>query len=609
MGIGSLARVPWAAAVGVGVTAAELAVIALAGAGRLAPGTGTDDVPWLAVWFAYSLAGAVVLERVPRSAVGWLLCGIGFVPTAGIALEEAAGEGTALAAALYLLMPPLLLVGVPAAFPAGVGPSPRRRAAAAAAAAACQAGLATVVTPAGFDAVVEPVVLLGSALGGLTCLTWHLRLARRAPGPRRTQHGVFLGGFAATVVVMVLGVVVVAAVGDDELGMAWVQLAGLCCIPLGTAVAMLGTGLWGTDLAWGRRIVHVAILCVAASTAVVLVAALVSGLALSPFWVAVGAVAAAVLLVPALWWLWKAVGHLLYGPGRMAPRRLDDPDGVEDADLAGLVSAALRASAAEVVTQDPAGAPAGSLVLPLGAGRHLVVHPRRAGESFTRRDRTVAERMAAELAVHLERRELRRRLDAAQSALAEQRRRDQQRLRAALHDTVGPLLVGAEMHARALRDAATAPGIDAVYDSLRQAREAMRSVLDEGSPRALAAGLETALAELCAKWPEPPVAFESTLDRPVGSPVATAAYHVVAEALANVAQHAGADSCTVRMYTAGRELVVEIDDDGNGIDSTQTTGIGLASMRGRALELGGELALEPLPRGTRVTARFPLGAG
>ncbi|MFN8512546.1 MAG: hypothetical protein U0232_16455 [Thermomicrobiales bacterium] len=50
-----------------------------------------------------------------------------------------------------------------------------------------------------------------------------------------------------------------------------------------------------------------------------------------------------------------------------------------------------------------------------------------------------------------------------------------------------------------------------------------------------------------------------------------------------------------------------IADDGVGIAAGRRAGVGLASMRERAEELGGTCIIEPNPGGgTRVTARLPL---
>lgn len=600
-------RHPLAAAVGICLAAAEGALLAVVSTGRLAPVAVPADVAWFGVWFAHTLAGAIVLERVPRSPVGWLLCIIGTIPFLAVLLElgaDAAGPATS---APYLLIPPLLLLALPATFPDGMGRSRLRRVALAGALVLAGLALVTVVLPPDAVGPLSAAVVGGSAVGGLVLLAEHLRLARRAPQPRRTQHVIFLAGFAAVVVVMLLGQVVGALVGAPAAGSSWIQVLGLVCLPAAIAVAMLGAGLWGTDLARGRRAAQVGLVLLPVGVCAILLIAVVVALLPRPGAAAAVAAGGALLLAAGMSWAWRAAGRRLYGPGGPTADVPISADG--ETDHVALVAAALRSPSA-LLSTTPEDAPPGALVVPLGRGRHLVVHPRRPGESFTRRDGEVAARMGAALAVQLERADLSRSLDAAHAALATQRREEQRRLRGTLHDTVGPLLVGAEMQARALRDAhGTAETVE-IHDSLRQAREAMRDVLDEGSPRALAAGLVPALTVLAARWRHPPVTITNDLDPDdadrLGARTCAAAYLIVAEALANVTQHAAAASCQVRLAVERGRLLVSVTDDGVGIDPTRTPGLGLASLRGRALELGGELMVLAAGSGTTVTAYLPL---
>jgi signal transduction histidine kinase len=96
---------------------------------------------------------------------------------------------------------------------------------------------------------------------------------------------------------------------------------------------------------------------------------------------------------------------------------------------------------------------------------------------------------------------------------------------------------------------------------------------------------------------------------PLPAAVEVACYRVAQEALTNVARHARANTCRVRLSVdrgAGM-LEVEITDDGAGIPEERVAGVGLSSMRERAEELGGTLEVEPRPEGgTRVQARLPL---
>jgi signal transduction histidine kinase len=85
------------------------------------------------------------------------------------------------------------------------------------------------------------------------------------------------------------------------------------------------------------------------------------------------------------------------------------------------------------------------------------------------------------------------------------------------------------------------------------------------------------------------------------------AYRIATEAMTNAIRHAGASSCIVRLSIDRDGLVVEVADDGGGIDPGAATGVGLRSMDERAGEVGGDVDLLARPGGgTIVRARLPL---
>jgi signal transduction histidine kinase len=88
--------------------------------------------------------------------------------------------------------------------------------------------------------------------------------------------------------------------------------------------------------------------------------------------------------------------------------------------------------------------------------------------------------------------------------------------------------------------------------------------------------------------------------------VSVAAYRIIREALTNVVTHADARTCQVRLWFDS-ELHVEVVDDGVGATAEIAGGVGLASMRQRAGELGGSCRVEPgLDGGTRLAAALPV---
>jgi signal transduction histidine kinase len=96
-------------------------------------------------------------------------------------------------------------------------------------------------------------------------------------------------------------------------------------------------------------------------------------------------------------------------------------------------------------------------------------------------------------------------------------------------------------------------------------------------------------------------------DLPVA--VQVAAYRIICEALTNVVRHAGARHCTVRLRFDGC-LHVEVVDDGCGAAADGGGGVGLNSMRERALEVGGTWRMDHADAGgTRIQADLPLAGG
>jgi signal transduction histidine kinase len=82
---------------------------------------------------------------------------------------------------------------------------------------------------------------------------------------------------------------------------------------------------------------------------------------------------------------------------------------------------------------------------------------------------------------------------------------------------------------------------------------------------------------------------------------------VAQEALTNVRRHAQARQVTVHLVADERGARVEVGDDGVGFAPARVQGFGLAGMRGRVAEVGGDLDVASAPgRGTRVTVRVPL---
>jgi signal transduction histidine kinase len=119
-------------------------------------------------------------------------------------------------------------------------------------------------------------------------------------------------------------------------------------------------------------------------------------------------------------------------------------------------------------------------------------------------------------------------------------------------------------------------------------------------------GLEAAVAGLASRSPVHVTLSANLTERPPAA-VETAAYFVVAEAIANAGKHADASQLEIAIRRTGGMLVVDVVDDGRG--GADPNGHGLTGLRQRVEALDGTLEVTSPPGGpTTVRARMPCGS-
>lgn len=97
---------------------------------------------------------------------------------------------------------------------------------------------------------------------------------------------------------------------------------------------------------------------------------------------------------------------------------------------------------------------------------------------------------------------------------------------------------------------------------------------------------------------------------PLDPEVEDAVFRIGQEALHNAVRHSGAGRITLSLRAAGDRVVLTVRDDGTGFDLGAAAGttrrLGLASMRARALGVGGSLAVSAAPgSGTSIRLEVP----
>jgi len=194
---------------------------------------------------------------------------------------------------------------------------------------------------------------------------------------------------------------------------------------------------------------------------------------------------------------------------------------------------------------------------------------------------------------------------------------DRERIARDLHDVVIQRLFATGMQLQgAVAPAGARPEvvkrINAAVDDLDATiRDIRRSIFELRAP--VGATLRTELRDTCDAALDT-LGFRPTLETsgPVESSVpddiVPELIAVLREALSNVARHAGAHSVRVSVRVADREVILQVEDDGVGVDPSLARG-GVVNMGERAGDLGGsfQIGARPDGTGTLVTWRVPIG--
>jgi signal transduction histidine kinase len=251
---------------------------------------------------------------------------------------------------------------------------------------------------------------------------------------------------------------------------------------------------------------------------------------------------------------------------------------------------------------------------------YIVLGPRAPNEAFSSTDLHLLEDLAPQVGVAVHAVRLTADLQRSRERLVVAREEERRRLRRDLHDGLGPQLAGLALKLETLRNRLNG---DPLADSLladlakrtQEATADIRHLVYELRPPTLdELGLASALRESVTQYTQQGcndlnIIFDAPESLPpLPAAVEVAVYRITQEAVLNVMRHADARTCQVRLRldeSAGL-LCLEIQDDGKGLPMKRRAGVGLNSMRERAEELGGTLAITPIPTGgTSLLARLP----
>lgn len=470
-------------------------------------------------------------------------------------------------------------------------------------------------------AVVPLSVLLAAFFGLLvTAVIANIQRYRRSSGLVRSQlRWLRLGGIGLPATLLLCWLSYLLLNGPDLVGFG--LLAMYTGIPAVTLIALLHHDRYDVDDAMASAAAYTAM--VAVLLGVFSAASIGSGLMIGrdSFGVAVTVTAlvafglgvahrriqrtVARVLFPVRIRALRAVGDLR--------RRIEVGRGQPE-EIITVLAAALRdpgLAVAERPTHSEAGLPSTPVILGDTTIAHLVPGP----SARRRVPRIVAD--AAALLIETARlraalTDATREIEASRERLVMAGFAERKRLERDLHDGAQQRLVSLGMSLRLLQRSLGA-------DSRRLAGDLDRAVAEIGTtvselrllaqglrPSSLDDGLHAALAYLATTSPIP---LELRIcDRELPDKIATTAYFVVSEAVANATKHACAERIDVHVGETRDGICVEVRDDGRG-GAEPRPGSGLAGLADRVAAVGGRLDLASRPEvGTTVRAELPCGS-
>jgi signal transduction histidine kinase len=253
-----------------------------------------------------------------------------------------------------------------------------------------------------------------------------------------------------------------------------------------------------------------------------------------------------------------------------------------------------------------------------GRGRvfgNIYLTDKRDAEVFDEEDERILIVLATQAAVAVENARL---YDETERRGRELRRlqivEERERIGKELHDGVIQSLFAVGMHLQALAAASSGDiegrlvsAVEDIDDAIRD----LRNYIFGLRPGILAdRHLDQAITDLASDFGvRSSVVTVVDVDAEVASALSALApdiVQLVRESLSNVGRHGAATTCRVSLRRVGGDLVLEIDDDGQGFDVESTTwGMGLRNLQERVGALGGSFQVTSAPGdGTTVRATF-----
>lgn len=202
-----------------------------------------------------------------------------------------------------------------------------------------------------------------------------------------------------------------------------------------------------------------------------------------------------------------------------------------------------------------------------------------------------------------------------QEALLDGQTLERKRVAAELHDNLGSSLAAINWYLYGMDKSTLSEKEQHIYDQVHEmigsAYKEVRNLSHNLLPKELEQeGLGKALQRLKTKLNDnKKIRFEfeiSGIEKRLDRKIEFELYSIILELTNNILKHSGATLATLVLKKTDNQIVVNVSDDGKGINSTETEGVGLRNVRSRVESMKGKLHIEARENeGTEIVITIP----
>ncbi len=253
----------------------------------------------------------------------------------------------------------------------------------------------------------------------------------------------------------------------------------------------------------------------------------------------------------------------------------------------------------------------------------LKVARRVVGEAFNQSELVLLTTIAQHISIICHNYLLAQALQNSREQIVRGREEERKRIRRDLHDGLGPTLASTALQLETARQLIyTKPEkgdiiLKNLETKMSQTLTDVRSIVHDLYPSLIDQfGLEEALKQEVQTFESSTLKIDLAINGQIDNLSAAtevAIYRIIQEAIHNIHKHAQATKCSIHIDRSKIELSIQICDNGIGLSTDDTAGIGLQSIRDRVSELSGNIqfqaAIPTNPQGSQgllTTVIFPL---